>query len=135
MARILPGPNHYNKDGTRRSISGGPRDGSDLTVKLVQTSLRSEVFPELRYIGSESKFHYFTMRPLEMGYVTCWSDSDKYLAPAVEPGIEKRKDLTCWATLEMPNRTEVLIQVWGADLMGVGALLTELHSEVPALVR
>jgi hypothetical protein len=135
QVRILPGPGHYNSDGILSKISSSPRDGSDLNVKLVQTRLASQLFQELRYIGSASKFHYFVMKPLQIGHVTCWSDSDKYVAPVVEPGIEKREDLTCWAPMEMPNRTEVLIQVWGTDLIHAGEILTNIHSEVLALVQ
>ncbi|MGO4505349.1 hypothetical protein [Dyella sp. 2YAF14] len=119
----------------RGTVSSSPRDGSDLHLKLVQTSLGQEEFPELRYLGSQSKMHYFVMEPRDVGYVTCWSGTDKYLAPAVEPGIDQRTDLTCWATLEMPNGIGVLVQVWGSSLGGVGSTLEALRTELAAFHR
>ncbi|NKJ23885.1 hypothetical protein ISN75_21105 [Dyella marensis] len=116
----------------RGGISSSPHDGSDLHLKLMQTSLSQKTFSELRYIGSESKMHYFIMEPRDVGYVTCWSTMDKYVAPTVEPGIDQRKDLTCWATMEMPNRSEILAQVEGASLGRIGSTLKQLRIELLA---
>jgi hypothetical protein len=135
FVRILPRIGHHDKKLPPSRISISSRDGTDLPFKLVTTSLQSEKFPYLRYIGSQSKFHYFVMAPSDLGYVDCWSGSDAYLAPAVEPHLGQDGHLQCWTALEMPNRSSVTIQIWGAQLSEVGLLITQLRPEILKFIQ
>lgn len=133
LARILPGPRHFDPGRAASRLSGSPRDGSVLSVTLTQTSLRSERFPGLRYLGSSSKEHYFVMDSPYIGYVVCWGRSDRYRVPAVDPDLADSHELSCWTSFELANRTQVDVQVWDASLRDVALLLARLYAQARAM--
>ncbi|MBP1475187.1 hypothetical protein J7I44_12810 [Frateuria sp. MAH-13] len=133
FVRILPGPGHGDPGRRPSRLSSSRRDGSDLWFTLTPTSLRAEHFPGLRYLGSTTKEHYFAMESPYIGYIVCWGNTDRYIVPAVDPGLPDSHALTCWTSFELANRMEVNVQVWGASLRDVALLLSRLYAQARAM--
>ena len=126
--------NAHNADSLDKRF-GHPRDGSDMPEKLVRTTLDSMEFPNLRYVGSASNMHYFSMQPTDISYVSCWSTGDNHIAPQIDPSMGSREDLMCWTYLRISDHVEVLVQIERVDLSHVGALILDLHEKMASFAK